>query len=93
MPRKQRAPTLSEAWTAFERTCIPDDAPAALRMFFRLQWRRRFAEMTRTIQHMHRDHPELLLDDIEAAMSVVMREHEEMTAEGIIAMLTPYGGE
>lgn len=81
--------TMAQAWEAFENTCIPPDAPPELRTFFRVQWRRRFAEMTRAIQHMHRGFPELMLDDVDAAMSAVMKEHEEMTAREVVAMLTP----
>lgn len=84
-----RGPTLAEAWTLFENTCLPPDAPPGLRTFFRVQWRRRFAEMTRSIQHMRRDHPDLALDDVDAAMTAIMQEHEDMTARELVAMLVP----
>lgn len=88
MPQKRgaRPTTIAEAWAAFEKTCIPDDAPEALKLAFRFTWRAAFADVTRLVQGMHKRHPDLELADVEAAMTILFERHEQEREAQLVAL-------
>lgn len=88
MPQKRGArPTMAEAWIAFERSCVPDDAPEAMKLAFRFAWREAFASVARSVKALNSRHPELDWNDIDTAYSILLERHERERDAEIVALL------